>query len=237
MKASAQPSIPRLCTYVVRFDSGMAPNPFYGWCTLAVCTPNHMNSRVGPGDWIAGFRPKSEGNRFLYAMRIDEVLDLNAYYHDPRFLKKRPVEDGNWKQRCGDNCYSLTANGKWQHHPNVAHHDPGVVRKDTMHAKAFVGREFYYLGRAAAALPKRFAGLVGGRGTKVKHDPDLVRSFLKWTRRFEPGVHDNPIDNAMLNGREVTMRCARCAGSSERHQAMGAPASGCNSMAKRKNCG
>lgn len=27
----------RIFVYVVKFDSGFAPNPFHGWCTLACC--------------------------------------------------------------------------------------------------------------------------------------------------------------------------------------------------------
>ena len=36
----------RLCSYVVRHDKGLAPNPFWGYCTLAVCTPNHAGVRL-----------------------------------------------------------------------------------------------------------------------------------------------------------------------------------------------
>ena len=30
----------RVHSYVVRYDSGFAPNPFYEYCTLATCKPN-----------------------------------------------------------------------------------------------------------------------------------------------------------------------------------------------------
>jgi hypothetical protein len=67
----------KLYTYIVKIDSGLAPNPFGGWCTLAVCTPNHQGSAVKPGDWIAGFSPKEAGYQFIYAMRVDERIHMN----------------------------------------------------------------------------------------------------------------------------------------------------------------
>src|SRR3569833_2727055 len=42
----------KLCSYIVREDTGLAPNPFWGTCTLAVCTPNHQGSRIGVGDCV-----------------------------------------------------------------------------------------------------------------------------------------------------------------------------------------
>ena len=45
----------KICTYTVKRDKGFAPNPFYGYCTLAACTPNHMNAKLKEGDYIVGF--------------------------------------------------------------------------------------------------------------------------------------------------------------------------------------
>ena len=40
----------RIYSYVVRYDSGFAPNPFYGYCTLATCKPDIR----GRGGWRLG---------------------------------------------------------------------------------------------------------------------------------------------------------------------------------------
>jgi len=88
----------KLCTYIVREDTGLAPNPFWGVCTLAVCTPNHQGSRLNVGDWIVGFLPKKRGYRFLYAMQISEILGLDDYYHDDRYVAKRPDLRGSWQE-------------------------------------------------------------------------------------------------------------------------------------------
>lgn len=45
----------KLYSYIVKTDKGLAPNPFWGWCTLALCTPNHMGIKANQSDWIVGF--------------------------------------------------------------------------------------------------------------------------------------------------------------------------------------
>ena len=44
----------RLCSYVVKYDTGFAPNPFWRYCTLMGCTPNHQDIKAVKGDWIIG---------------------------------------------------------------------------------------------------------------------------------------------------------------------------------------
>lgn len=186
----------RLYTYVVREDTGLAPNPFWGICTLAVCTPNHQGSWVKCGDWVAGFLSKARGHRFLYAMEIDEVLGLDEYYRDMRFEAKKPDLRGSWKERCGDNFYSLGVDGEWIQHRNRFHLDEYLKKQDTKYARVFIGRRFWYLGRSAAELPVRFGPLVGGRGARVNHDPALVEEFCSWVAsHFATGVHALPNDN------------------------------------------
>lgn len=191
----------RLYSYVVREDTGLAPNPFWGWCTLAVCTPNHQGSRVRANDWIAGFLTKAREHRFLYAMEVAEILDLDDYYHDPRFEPKKPNLRGDWQQRCGDNFYCRSKDGEWIRHRNAFHLDEAVKQKDTRFAKAFVGTRFWYLGKSAAHLPWQFAPLAGGRGARVNHDADLVEKFRSWVQaEFAQGVADEPNDNPDLPG-------------------------------------
>src|SRR4030042_6777459 len=103
------------CSYLVKIDSGLAPNPFHDYCTLSCCTPNHMNIQLVKGDWIAGFSTKEYGNTLIYAMRVFEVLDYNTYFHDIRFQAKKPKLDQDYKNRCGDNMYWLENElwGRW----------------------------------------------------------------------------------------------------------------------------
>jgi len=186
----------KLCSYIVREDTGLAPNPFWGFCTLAVCTPNHQGSWLETGDWIAGFLDKSRGYRFLYAMEISEILDLDEYFQDLRFSAKKPNLRGCWKERCGDNFYSRGSDGTWIQHRNRFHLDDGLKKQDTKYARVFIGHRFWYRGSSAASVPYKYAPLIGGRGARVNHDPSLVSDFCEWVARgFKPGVADVPNDN------------------------------------------
>src|SRR5437868_6312610 len=97
----------RLCSYVVQQDTGFVPNPFWGFCTCAACTPNHLNRRLEPGDWLIGNSSADAGpeRRLIYAMRISEPpMTFDDYYRDPRFAKKK-ARAGSWQEKCGDNIY------------------------------------------------------------------------------------------------------------------------------------
>jgi hypothetical protein len=184
-----------LYTYVMRHDAGLAPNPFWGWCTLAVCTPNHQGSRVEPGDWIAGFQDKSCGYRLVYAMQVAERIHMNDYFHDPRFAKKKPRVRGTWIERCGDNFYRQDSKGTWVPLPSHFHSTAADHRKDTKHPWVFVGRRFWYLGQEAVSLPPELLPLAGGRGARVKHSPALVNRFKAWVKAsLSEGVAAIPRD-------------------------------------------
>src|SRR5208283_739042 len=113
----------RLCSYTVVHDTGFAPNPFHRYCTLATCTPNHMGVRLSLGGWILGTSSVNEGNKLIYAMKVSEILDLDDYFNDPRFERKKPGP-GGWKRRCGDNIYFRRADGKWAQSGAYFHTEP-----------------------------------------------------------------------------------------------------------------
>lgn len=185
----------QLYTYVVKHDTGLAPNPFWGWCTLAVCTPNHQGSKVQPGDWIAGFLGKQHGHKFLYAMEVSERIHMDAYFKDERFIEKRPHVRGSWMQRCGDNFYSFDRLGKWQQHKTRFHTGPEDIARDTRNPWVFVAKKFWYLGREAQPLPARLKPLAGGRGARVNHPSSLADQFKKWVQEnFTDGVSALPRD-------------------------------------------
>ena len=133
----------RLCSYVVKYDTGLAPNPFWGYCTLAVCTPNHMGIRAQKGDWFVGVTTIDRGNKLVFAMQVAEVLSFNRYYTDPRFERKRPVVNGTWRQRCGDNMYYKDDTGAWKRHPSVYHCEPEQIKQDLRHPYVFIAGHFY----------------------------------------------------------------------------------------------
>ncbi|HAT2715113.1 TPA: hypothetical protein I8303_003898, partial [Aeromonas hydrophila] len=78
----------RVHSYVVRYDSGFAPNPFYEYCTLATCKPN-IRKGADIGDWVVGSgsndRSVRRGGYLVYAMQVTETMTFDEYGADPRF--------------------------------------------------------------------------------------------------------------------------------------------------------
>lgn len=187
----------RLCSYVVAVDRGLAPNPFGGYCTLAVCTPNRMGIRAQNGDWFIGTTTATRGSKLVYAMQVSEVLPFDRYYNDSRFEKKKPVVRGIWRQRCGDNMYYRDETGEWKQHRSLYHRDQATIEKDLRHPSVFIAEHFYYFGDKAVEIPPKYKDLIWRRqGCKCRHVPETVEGFLNWLRtNFSPGTHGKPYDN------------------------------------------
>lgn len=190
-----------LCTYILTKDTGLAPNPFWGWCTLSVCTPNRQGAILGANDWIAGFSPRKDGHRLIYAMKIAERVHLNSYFHDPRFASKKPDLNGDWRQRCGDNFYSQDSDGRWRQHRNRYHLGTSYLSKDTRRPFAFVSQQYWYFGDAALSVPEDLLSLIGERGIRTKNSPELVHKFIAWVQQHEPGINGYPSHNPDLGVR------------------------------------
>ena len=184
----------RLCSYVVKHDTGFAPNPFWGYCTLTACTPNHMGVKLGQGDWILGHGSAKEGNRIIYVMEVAERILFDHYYRHSRFRQKRPAVGGTWRKRCGDNMYFLDA-GKWRQDPRAQFHtSPEEVEKDLRFPFAYASEHFYYFGEAAVEMPRGFSSLLQRcQGCSCKHSLEAVQGFLQWLQsNFDRGIKGLP---------------------------------------------
>lgn len=53
---------PKLYSYVLREDTGFAPNPYHGFCTLACCKPL-IRRRAEIGDWVIATGSNAKGKR------------------------------------------------------------------------------------------------------------------------------------------------------------------------------
>lgn len=188
----------KLCSYVIKADSGLAPNPFHGFCTNALCTPSHMNAKLHPGDWLIGNSPKSDGNRLVYAMRIAEVLHMDDYFNDSRFQAKKPNPLGSSQDQCGDNFYYLD-HGQWKRLPSRFHNSPTSFLQDVGKNRAgrpvFVANHFYYFGDRRVAIPDRLSRVIRGVQGIQYTEGHLVDDFLLWlVANHEPGVLGRPKD-------------------------------------------
>jgi len=198
----------RLFSYIVARDYGFAPNPFYGWCTLATCKPR-IRATAAVGDWVVGTGAKTKYNftgRLIYAMRIDETIDFNTYWNDPRFQCKKPVLNGSLKQLYGDNIYHRRR-GRWiqadSHHSlEGGHQNLRNITRDTSADRVLVGSLFVYFGAAAPIIPKRFRAFgpsakdlcCPSQGYRV-HSEDFANVFKDWLEaRGKWGLQGLPLE-------------------------------------------
>lgn len=147
--------------YKMTNDTGFAPNPFHGNLTLATCKPSIRRARQ-QGDWIAGFVSrqlvrnaaaagvKIQYMGLIYLAEITEKpLPLGEYFQDSRFAGKKPnLGSSSPRLRCGDNIYSVKANGCFRWWPND-HHDSSAMPHDTGGRNALISSRFWYFGRNA----------------------------------------------------------------------------------------
>lgn len=183
----------KLYSYVVARDFGFAPNPFFGFCTLATCKPQ-IRKHAQVGDWIVGTGSKGYGldGKLVYVMKVKETLTYDQYWKDPRFRSKRPNLMGSLKQAYGDNIYHRDPKTKKWIQENSHHSLPDGrpnqqnIRHDTKVPRVLVGIEFAYWGASGPSIPARFRQYQGvdvccqHQGHKCNFSENLVASFVSW---------------------------------------------------------
>lgn len=206
-----------LRSYVVRYDSGFAPNPFYGYCTLATCKAD-IRKAARVGDWIvgSGSNEKSvrQGGRMVYAMCIEEILTFSQYDADPRFDRKKPYRNGSRKQSCGDNIYYLNDTGdEWQQRDSFHSNADGSrhaehVGIDTAVDRVLISQDFVYYGGEGPNFPAHLRDTNGrsicktGIGQSRFDDPTLTQAFVDWIRGLGvSGFQGAPFEWISLRGK------------------------------------
>jgi len=196
-----------LFTYVVLYDIGFAPNPFFGSCTLATCKPGIRKS-AQVGDWVAGTgsKQKNQQGKLVFAMEVEEILSFEQYWDDPRFQRKKPNRVGSLKQRYGDNVYHRHPTTEdWiqedcRHSLENGEPNPDHIRRDTNPARVLIASEFVYYGSSAVDIPAGFLSWDGvdffrGRGYRRNFPTELVDGFVDWLRnQTGNGLAGEPLD-------------------------------------------
>jgi hypothetical protein len=187
----------RLFSYVVTFDTGFAPNPFWGFLTLACCKPK-IRLTASPGDLVVGLAPSRFGSGVVYVARIDEKMTFHQYWQDPRFEAKRPRADGaSILDRCGDNIYQpVEPQGYRQlhsaHSSKGGEEDEGAKHHDLSGRFVLASSDFSYFGAAPIPLPDAFRSLIVKRGHRSRFPEGFVAEVDGWRRSLPRGVQDRP---------------------------------------------
>lgn len=179
-----------LFSYVVDHDTGEAPNPYFGLCTLCLCKhreswnkPKNVVELAEKGDWVIGtggsdLRKSAGHGKLIYAMKVTNKLTLGQYYNKTRYKLKKPRPNGRAGWRYGDNL-------------------PPSSPFDRDQRFVLISDHFYYFGRNAISIPlSRFPRLEKrGRGFKSRFSEDYIARFVKWIDEesgYKPGKHGEP---------------------------------------------
>lgn len=192
-------------SYKIEHDFGLAPNPFGGYCTIAVCKPTiRANKNLEIGDWIigTGSAKLKNINHLIFAMKVEEKLEMEKYWDDRRFQYKKPVLNGSLVQMYGDNFYHKNKSGKWIQENSAHSLEGGKVNKDHLEVdtggeNVLISQEFYYFGDNAILIPSRFREVCSeGRNMKSTSIPIKVAdNFIQWLKsEHKVGIHGDPID-------------------------------------------
>lgn len=193
-------------SYKIEHDYGLAPNPFGGYCTLAVCKSSiRQNKNLTVGSWVvgSGSQKLKNLNKLIFAMQVEEKLTFNQYWNDPRFQYKKPIINGTLVQMYGDNFYHQDVDGKWIQE-NSAHslangkQNINHTKRDTSGEFVLISTNFYYFGENAISVPKEFAKNVFCSGRDMRSPSismDAMNDFILWLQdHYEKGIlYGDPI--------------------------------------------
>jgi len=194
----------KIYSYVVRYDEGAAPNPFWGYCTLAICKP--VIRRVAEvGDWVIGTGSKENvgKNKLIYAMKITRKMRLEDYGNDKQFEKKIPVGKGGIKS-LGDNIYYRDKQGFLRQRFPSVHSEDCENEKTKNHdlSGEYVliseSGNFYYFGRKGLEIPESLLCIVkNGSGHKCNFPKGAIDNFLQWIQKNKTGINAYPFGYSM----------------------------------------
>ncbi len=194
-------------SYKIEHDYGLAPNPFGGYCTLAVCKSSiRKNTNLEIGSWVFGTGSKklTREGQLIFAMQVEEKLTFNQYWQDPRFQYKKPQINGSLVQMYGDNIYHQDKRGNWIQENSAHSLNHGQVNKD--HLKRDIGGKyvlistnFYYFGDNAIKIPKKYTNEICCQGRDMKSpsiSKEVVSDFILWLNsNYKKSIlHGNPIN-------------------------------------------
>ena len=181
----------KLFSYIVTHDTGFAPNPFWGYCTLACCKPA-IRRTANVGDWIVGLSSKAKGHKIIYAMQVEDILSFKEYYRDSRFAAKIPVRNtGKLKNERGDNIYKHISDENFRQlpseHSNGKKENPKSKKRDLKGKNVLISKRFHYFGIKAINLPKELRGLKVGIGHKNRFSEDVIKKFRNFIAKQSKG--------------------------------------------------
>jgi hypothetical protein len=184
----------KLFTYIVNSDTGLAPNPFWGRLSLAVCKPK-IRKAAKIGDWIIGTGSKNVkskrkaytdySGKLVFAMKVSEIMTMKEYdiyctNSLTEIKNKIPSGKKGWKTKIGDCIYKYPTGGN---SPILRHslHSNKNRETDLGGLNVLLSDIFFYFGCKPKELHPRFSEVIKtGIGHTAFDDLDFVRDFECW---------------------------------------------------------
>lgn len=194
-----------LYSYVLRFDDGAAPNPFWDVCTLTICKPA-IRRKAKPGSWVIGTGSKhsrcNDGKTYdftgtlVYAMKIEDVKNLKDYdsYCSTVLPNKIPdKESEDWKLHVGDAIYDFSDSEDPKQRRGKHETEADKIR-DLSGENALLSKHFYYFGENPILLPPQFQRFVKkNQGHKIIREPAMIKEFENWLATLgATGIRSEP---------------------------------------------
>ena len=236
--ASGAKRLAKLFSYIVKVDSGFAPNPFHGYCTLATCKP--VIRRIAKvGDWIVGTSSKSKGRggRLVFAMRVEETMTFQEYWEDRRFRRKRPDARSTPERACGDNIYYRDLESpqfrqlRSFHNRQDGSQNRNMLIHDTKVDRVLVSTDFIYWGGEVPSIPE-FDGesiVHTTHGHRSNFSNRVVREFVAWIRGFDTdGFLGAPLDFRKSQRSLPDLRSTECPSGFQADTSRSCQEPGCN---------
>lgn len=182
---------PMLYSYSIPFDSGAAPNPYWGVCTLAICKPK-IRSTAKVGDWVVANGSKNSligdiSQKIVCAMKITNKMTFEEYdnYCKEQVPKKIPSWDSkDYRRKVGDCIYDFSTSDKPTIRTSV--HSETDRRRDLSGKNVLLSTHFYYFGDKPVDIPDNIRGIIhNGQNHKSQLNEQYVLEFIKWINNFE----------------------------------------------------
>lgn len=167
-------------SYILKSDSGFAPNINGEVLTLALCKPRIRKS-AKVGDYLIAFNgcedKQKNGDRIMYIAKIKLKTTLDDYY-------EICMADEKWKRaklstvcKNGD-CQYKYREGKYIQLPgchNASHYERDIGGKYVLYCDDFI-----YFGRHIEPIPMDLIEMKGGQGHRSEKNEEFKDKFLKY---------------------------------------------------------
>ncbi len=192
-------------SYKISRDFGFAPNPFFGYCTVACCKPD-IRQGAREGDLVFGCAAKALGigEVLIFAMRVQEKVTFDEYWLDERFLKRRPVFSAGRARMYGDNIYHSDGAGNWVQEDSHHSLEDGSwneenASRDLNSKFVLISQTFSYWGREAIEIPEHLRNFEGDdlyphvRNLRNSYSTAMQGAIGDWFNQLPRGRLGRPI--------------------------------------------